>query len=203
VRPAPEFSDALKQQIAAEMGKPTKDYNQLKQLKSQLQAREALEQKANVLQTELRTAEGREDYDRCQDLQSQLDQLMMSMSGANQQTSSGLATYNNNNAYPQVYNNAYNGPMSRGGYGSQVGLGGGYGFHSRLMGGYGMGMGMGYGMGMGMGYGMGMGMGFGGMWGGRYGPMGGYARRSDIAWRTRRAFHGGNGGSMDLMHGCW
>ena len=40
MRPAPEFSDALKQQIAAEMGKPTKDYNQLKQLKSQLQARE-------------------------------------------------------------------------------------------------------------------------------------------------------------------
>lgn len=101
-------SEELRIQIDVEKSKDTKDYNRLGQLTSQLQAREALDVKANELQTEILAAEARADYDRCQELQAQLQGLETSMSGGTayatdqgQGASSGVASYNNNN---YVYN---------------------------------------------------------------------------------------------------
>lgn len=86
-----EQSMALQNQINAEMGKPRKDYNQLKQLKSKLKTQAAVDEKAAVLRAELQAAEGREDFDRCEELQSQLEGLAMSVSGSMVPASSGGA----------------------------------------------------------------------------------------------------------------
>ena len=120
--------DELETQILVEKSKgpKEKDYNRLKQLTSQLQARqefdasqlqakEFFDAQVALLQAKLEAAEAAEDYDQCQELQAQL--VGLETSGAvpystDQDTSSGLATYNDNNN--GLAETPYDGPMPRG-----------------------------------------------------------------------------------------
>ena len=156
---APQMSEAslaLQNQIQAEMGKSRKDYSQLKQLKSKLQTQAAVDEKAVVLQTELKAAEQREDFDRCEELQSQLEGLAMSVSGSATPGAAGGAA----GAQGQI--TPYDGPYAPG-YTGERGMSrrqdivlrtrGAYGYGGMMgpyVGGYGMG---GYGYGMMGGYG--------------------------------------------------
>lgn len=74
----------LQRELDAEKGKPNKNYKQLKHLKSLMEAQSVvdeqqalLEEKASKLRAKLAVAEQREDYDRCEELQAELDALAM------------------------------------------------------------------------------------------------------------------------------
>ena len=122
-----EATRALKKEMDQERSKGRKDYSQLKQLKSKLQSQAAVDEKAVILQKELEAAEQREDYDRCGELQAQLEGLFMSMQATapqyapnpnnaapgNQQQQRGQPNqynqqYNNNNNMQQFNNNNNN-----------------------------------------------------------------------------------------------
>ena len=170
----------LRIQIDVEKSRGTKDYNQLGQLTNQLQAREALDAKANELQTELQAAEARADYDLCQELQGQLQGLESSISGGTahatdqgQGASSPSPYYSNDyNSGPDLatgFMSTYDGPMSRRQLLQATHVPCSYSMDN-----------------------------YGGPYVGGYGIS---ARRADIAMRTRGAFHGGGYGGFGYAYG--
>jgi len=95
-----EAARSLKIEMDAEMAKEKKDYQRLKDLKSQMDAQTGLDADRMGLMAEIKAAEGREDYDRCADLQRQLDNFPKSVSAGG--------------GAPQLYNSyGYNNGMSR------------------------------------------------------------------------------------------
>mmetsp|Transcript_91723 Transcript_91723/g.262233 ORF Transcript_91723/g.262233 Transcript_91723/m.262233 type:complete len:201 (-) Transcript_91723:4-606(-) len=103
-----EATRALKKEIDQEKSKGRKDYSQLKQLKSKLQSQAAVDEKAVILQKELEAAEQREDYDRCGELQAQLEGLFMSMQATAPQYAPNNAAPGNQRGQPNQYNQQYN-----------------------------------------------------------------------------------------------
>merc|ERR550537_2008008 len=61
--------------IDTEKGKVKKDYKRLKQLKSDLEAQLARDEQRTALEVQLAVAEEVSDYDRCGEIQEQLDAL--------------------------------------------------------------------------------------------------------------------------------
>ena len=167
-----EATKALKFQIQAEMSKPSKDYNQLKQLKSKLQTQAAADEQAVALQSELQAAEGRGDFDRCEELQSQMEGLAMSVSSGAAPGTPG-ARQSEITPYNGPYAPGYNGggrrqeivQQSREGHYKGTGL------DANGMGLGGMGMGYGYGSAV---YGMRSALNYGGGMMGGMGMYGGY-----------------------------
>ena len=73
-----DAAKGVQEEIDTEKGKARKDYKRLKKLKSALEAQLALDAQRAALEAELGAAEEREEYDRCDELQAQLDGLAVS-----------------------------------------------------------------------------------------------------------------------------
>lgn len=77
-----EAARALAGEIEAEKAKPVKDYNRLKQLKSMMDHEMSLDEERKKLMSELQIAEADENYDKCEELQYQLQELSYQSPGA-------------------------------------------------------------------------------------------------------------------------